>query len=141
MAWAAYTVTYRLSGLAPLPAAAMLCFWACAGFVGLALVTGTRFSQVPLPTLALQVVLQGVLSGFLAPLTYVYSVSRLGASRTAAFAALVPILAALGAWVFLGEQIGWIKGAGVIVVAIGVALASTTAPARKRVRKNSADGI
>jgi drug/metabolite transporter (DMT)-like permease len=72
------------------------------------------------------VVLQGLLSGFVATLTFVYAVGRLGASRTASFAALVPILAALGGWAVLGEPIGWVKGAGIVVVATGVALASRT---------------
>lgn len=131
MAWAAYTVAYRVSGLAPLPASAMLCFWSALGFAGLALVTGTRFAEVPAATVALQVLLQGVLSGFAATITYVFAISRLGASRTASFAALVPILAALGAWAFLGEPLGWVKGAGVAVVTVGVLLASRPARAER----------
>jgi drug/metabolite transporter (DMT)-like permease len=124
MAWAAYTVAFRMSGLSALHAAALMCFWTSAGMLVLAAVFGTRFGEVPVPTLALQVFLQGVLSGFLATFTYGFAISRLGASRTASFAALVPVLAALGGWAVLGEPLSWLKGLGIAVVAAGVVLAS-----------------
>lgn len=124
MAWASYTVAFRASGLSALHAAALLCFWSFAGMLALAALFGTRFDAVPVPTLALQFFLQGVLSGFLATFTYGFAIGRLGAARTASFAALVPILAALGGWAMLGESIPWSKGIGIVVVATGVALAS-----------------
>ena len=124
MAWAVYTVAFRVSDLSALHAAALLCFWTFLGILVLAAIFGTRFGEVPVPTLSLQVFLQGVLSGFLATFTYGFAITRLGASRTASFAALVPILAALGGWAVLGEPLSWLKGVGIVVVATGVALAS-----------------
>lgn len=138
IAWAAYTVAFRVSGLAALPASALLCAWAGLGFLLLAAVTGTHFAEVPPRVLAIQFVMQGLLSGFAATFTFVYAVSRLGPSRTAAFAALVPILAALGGWAFLGETISWVKGVGIVVVAIGVALASR-GPGAKRLGEERPD--
>ncbi|MEM6467452.1 MAG: EamA family transporter, partial [Pseudomonadota bacterium] len=70
------------------------------------------------------VLFQGVLSGFLATITFGYAVSKLGASRTAAFAALVPGLAALGGWVILGEPIPFNKALGLGAASLGVLLAS-----------------
>lgn len=122
--WAIYTVAFRRSRLAALPAAAMLAFWAALGFVVLAVLLGTHFSAVPVRTLVIQTLLQGVLSGFVATYTFFYAIERLGAGRTATFAAVVPILAALGAWAFLGEPLDAAKGVGVAVTAVGVALAS-----------------
>jgi drug/metabolite transporter (DMT)-like permease len=130
MAWAVYTVAFRLSGLRPLQGAALLCFWSAAGFLALGEAFGTRFADTAPSTVALQVVLQGLLSGFAATFTYGFAISRLGAARTASFAALVPILAALGGWAILGEPLGWVKGAGVLVVAAGVVLASRPARAQ-----------
>jgi len=71
-----------------------------------------------------QVVLQGVLSGFLATFTYLYCVRHFGAAITAAYGALVPVMATIGAWLILGEAIGLFKSIGIVVVCTGVALAS-----------------
>jgi drug/metabolite transporter (DMT)-like permease len=122
--WAAYTVRFRARGLAALPASAMMVFWAALAFGAAALVHGTNFSAVPLNTIAVQVVLQGVLSGFLATFTYLYCVRHFGAAKTAAYGALVPVMATIGAWLILGEAIGLFKSLGIVVVCTGVALAS-----------------
>jgi len=130
--WAAYTVRFRARGLAALPAAAMMVFWAALAFGAAALVHGTHFSAVPWQTIALQTMLQGVLSGFLATFTYLYCVRHFGAATTAAYGALVPVLATFGAWMFLGEAIGLFKAFGILVVCSGVALASGAIGKRTR---------
>ncbi len=124
LSWAIYTIVFRKSGLKVTEGAAMMCFWSALAFVVLALVTGTDFASIPTRTLLIQGFFQGVLSGFLATFTFFYAVARIGAARTAAFAALVPVLAALGGWVVLGEPIGGAKAVGIVIVATGVALAS-----------------
>ncbi|WP_198671133.1 DMT family transporter [Oceanibium sediminis] len=124
ISWAFYTVTFRISGLGAAHASAVLCFWSALAFAGIALVNGVDFSGIPLETLAIQVLFQGVLSGFVATYTFFYAIRHLGPSRTSAFAAMVPVLAALGGWAVLGEPIGWIKAGGILVVSAGVALAS-----------------
>lgn len=122
--WALYTVVFRRSGMTAIEAGAVMALWSTIGFVLLALATGVGFEGQPPGFLALQAVLQGVLSGFLATFTYGYALLRLGTSRTAAFAALVPPLAALGGLVFLGEPIDLWKGLGIAVATAGVLLAS-----------------
>ncbi len=131
--WAIYTVIYRRSGLSAAVGGALMCGWSALGLVGLALIYGVDFTGIPWPALGIQVLFQGILSGFVATFTFFYAVTHIGASRTAAFAALVPVLAALGGWMFLGETIGPIKGLGIVIVATGVALASGAFPLRKRV--------
>lgn len=133
LSWAIYTIAYRQSGLDAAHAGAVLCFWSGLFFVAVALVNGVSFAEVAPSTLAIQVLFQGVLSGFVATYTYFYAIKHIGASQTAAFAALVPVLAALGGWVFLGEPIGLVKGLGILVVSAGVALASGVFPRRKRI--------
>lgn len=132
MSWAAYTILYRLSGLGAGAASAVLCVGSGLVFLVAALITGTAFGSIPFQTLVIQVVFQGVLSGFIATYTFFYAVTQIGPSRSAAFAALVPVLAALGGWIFLGEPIGPVKAAGILVVALGVALASGALSRRKR---------
>ena len=122
--WAAYTVRFRARALAVVPAAAMMVFWSAVAFLVAGLVKCINFGGIPAQTLGLQILLQGVLSGFLATFTYLYCVQYFGAAKTAAYGALVPVLAALGAWVFLAEPIGAFKSLGILVVCTGVALAS-----------------
>lgn len=141
LSWAAYTVLFRRSGLSPGLGGALLCCWAFAILASIALVVGVDFSAVPPRILALQILFQGVLSGFVATYTYFYAVQHLGASRSAAFAALVPVLAALGGWLVLGETIGPVKAAGILIVSAGVALASGVFPLRKRVVQNLAHDV
>ncbi len=122
--WAIYSVVYRRSGLGALDAAALIALWSTAAFAIIIPVFGIDYGGVSWRFLAVQLVTQGLLSGVVATFTYGYAVTAIGASRTAAFAALVPPLAALGGWAFLDEPIGWVKAAGIAVVACGVLLAS-----------------
>jgi drug/metabolite transporter (DMT)-like permease len=124
LGWAGYTVIYRASGMTPVEAGAVMALWSSFGFLVWGLLSGVNFSGQDAGFLAFQVIMQGVLSGFVATFTYGYTVSTLGASRTAASAALVPVLAAIGGLVFLGEPVSAAKWAGIAVVAAGVALAS-----------------
>jgi len=130
--WACYTVAYKRSNIKPVDAAAMICFWSSLAFLLLLLVMPSRIPATPPSTLALQVVMQGVLSGFVSTMTYGYALSRIAPSKVAACAALVPVMAAVGGWVFLGEQLGPAKAFGIAVVATGVLLASGAVRARQR---------
>lgn len=130
--WAVYTVRFRASGLSALPASAMMVFWAAISFGLLGLFCGVDFGQTPPRAIIIQVILQGVFSGFLSTLAYLYCVRHFGAAKTAAFGALVPVIATLGAWVFLGESITMFKGIGILIVCTGVALASGAVGQRRR---------
>ena len=141
LSWAVYTVAFRRSGLDALSGAALLTIGAGCGFALLALVRGVDYSVLPPGALALQVVFQGLLSGFAATFTYFYAVEHIGASRSAACAALVPVLAALGGWVFLAEPIGAGKAAGIVLVAAGVVLASGALTFGQRVAKHGAHRV
>ncbi len=124
LSWAIYTLAYRRSGLGPIESAAMMCFWAGAGFVVLALFNGVDFLRHGWGVFLFHLTLQGLFSGFLATITYFFAITRLGAQPAAAFAALVPGLAAALAWPVLGEALGWVKAGGLAVVTLGVLLAS-----------------
>jgi len=128
--WACYTVAYKRSAIKPVDAAAMICFWSSLAFLAMLLVMPSNIPNTPPSTIALQVVMQGVLSGFVSTMTYGYALSRIAPSKVAACAALVPVLAALGGWVFLGEPLGMVKAIGIGIVAFGVLLASGAIRAR-----------
>lgn len=132
LSWAIYTIGFRRSGMKAIDAGAILCFWSALGLGIIALVKGVDFGGIPTRTLLIQMFFQGFLSGFVSTFTYFYAVTHLGASRTAAFAALVPIMAAFGGWVVLGEAIDPAKGIGIAVVALGVTFASGALSRRER---------
>ncbi len=138
LSWAAYTVLFRRSGLGPAAGGAVLCAGGALILGVLALGLGVDFSGVPARTLLIQVIFQGVLSGFVATFTYFYAVRHIGASRSAAFAALVPVLAALGGWIWLDEAIGPVKALGILIVSAGVVLASGALDPRAGVGQNAA---
>jgi len=70
------------------------------------------------------IILQGLLIAILAMLLYNFAIRQLGPAQTAAFGALTPILALIGGFVFLGEEITLLKSVGIFIVAVGVILAS-----------------
>jgi drug/metabolite transporter (DMT)-like permease len=122
--WAVYTVVYRQSGLTPIHALAIGLFWS--GVVGLPILlwVGVPFQGAGPQAIVVMGLLQGLLMGFLSLVLYGYAVNELGAAETGAFGALVPILALVGGAIFLDEQVDAMKVIGVVLVAIGVFMAS-----------------
>lgn len=123
ISWAAYTVRFRVSGLGTTDAAMILVTWSSIIFLIGMVVFGTNIPQTPLPTLLTQLAL-GLAAGLIANFTFLYAVRSLGAAIPAASAALVPVIAALGGWYYLAEEITSLKAIGIGVVALGVLLAS-----------------
>jgi drug/metabolite transporter (DMT)-like permease len=123
--YAGYTLGFRCSGLSPFEATGLVAFWS--------LLFVLPFGLMPMIELvraghggeiAFQALLQGVFSNLIGLATYSEGVRRLGASRSAAFTALVPVVAMAMAIPVLGE---WPNGwaiVGVIFASIGVVLAS-----------------
>lgn len=124
MAWGLYTVVFRQSGLTPLQGLCIGIFWSIVVIGPVLLWIGLPFADAGWAEISVMAVLQGLLMTVLALLLYGIAVTRLGAAETGAFGALTPILAMLGGALFLQEEIGPLKIAGVAVVAVGVILAS-----------------
>jgi drug/metabolite transporter (DMT)-like permease len=74
--------------------------------------------------IALQALIQGVLSGVVATILFAVAILRLGPSRAAAFAALLPALVAILAIPVLGEVPDTLAIVGIAATSFGVALAS-----------------
>jgi len=80
-----------------------------------------------------QVLWQGVLIGCVAVIALNHAVSRLGAERSSAFVALVPVLTAVLALVFLGEVPSPAEIAAFVAISAGVSIgAASAAPAATR---------
>lgn len=122
--WAVYTVVFRQSGLTPMHALAIGLFWSAVVGLPVLLWIGVPFEGAGPQAIVVMGLLQGLLMGVLSLLFYGYAVQVLGAAETGAFGALVPMLALTGGAVFLGEEVSALKVAGVVLVAVGVFMAS-----------------
>lgn len=123
--WAAYTIAFRRSGLNAFEGAALIAVWstlAILPFGALPLIEALQSGRGG--EIAAQALVQGVLSGIVAVVLFGVSILRLGASRAAAFAALIPALVALLAIPALGEIPAGAAVIGILGTSIGVALAS-----------------
>lgn len=85
--------------------------------------------------LAWQVLWQGVLIGCLSLIALNQAIARLGAERSSALVALVPVLTAILALAFLGEAPSAIEVAAFVAISAGVSVAAR--PARARLRREA----
>jgi drug/metabolite transporter (DMT)-like permease len=117
VAWACYTVAMRRARLDGLHAAGVAAVGALVLYMpGYLLVAGTSLAEAPWEDVALQAVVQGVLTAIVSLVFYGRAVSILGASSGAAFAALSPAMTAVMAIPILGEwptAMDWIAIAGI----------------------------
>lgn len=123
--WAVYTVALRRSGFTPFQATAFISVWSTIALL--------PFATMPLINtladgrageVAVQALVQGVLSGIVATILFAIAILELGASRAAAFAALIPVLVAALAYPLLGEIPTSLTIVGILATSLGVALAS-----------------
>jgi drug/metabolite transporter (DMT)-like permease len=119
--WACYTVAMRKARLEGLHAAAIAAVGALFLYVpGYAVFTGASLIQAPWRDVALQAIVQGVLTAILSLLLYGRAVSILGASSGAAFAALCPAMTALFAIPILGEWPTLTDWLAIVLISTGV---------------------
>ena len=123
--WSVYSVYFRQSGIDPLTGLVFGLFWGTAVVIPLLLLFGdVSFAKATTFDIYSMIILQGLLIAIFAMLFYNFSIRQLGPAQTAAFGALTPILALVGSFVFLGEPITLLKSVGIVIVAVGVILAS-----------------
>ncbi len=123
--FAIYSVIFWQSGLTPFHSLIIGLFWGTLFIVPLLLWSGNvSFSQSNPLEILLMAILQSFIIGISATFLYNFAVKQLGAAESGAFGALTPILALIGGVILLGELFKPIKVIGIILVAIGVLLAS-----------------
>jgi drug/metabolite transporter (DMT)-like permease len=119
--WACYTVAMRTARLEGLHAAAIAAVGALFTYVPLyAFATRASLIYAPWLDVALQGIVQGLLTAVISLLLYGRAVSILGASSGAAFAALCPAMTALFAIPVLGEWPMMIDWVAIILISVGV---------------------
>ena len=125
LAWAGYTVAMRRARLDGLHAAAIAAVASLAVYlpIYLALSRGSLL-QAPLADVALQAIVQGVLTAIVALMLYGRMVAILGATAGAAFVALTPATTALLGIPVLGEWPSLMDWIAIAVISVGVYLLS-----------------
>jgi len=125
LTWACYTVAMRRARLDGLHAAAISAVGSLLLYLPpYAYLAGASVLEAPLSAIALQAVVQGLLTAVISYLLYGSAVSILGASSGAAFAALCPAMTALMAVPVLGEWPSPIDWIAIVVISIGVYIVS-----------------
>ena len=123
--WSIYSVYFRKSGIDPLTGLVFGLFWGTVVVAPLLVLFGdVSFEKASAFDIFSMIFLQGLLIAIFAMLLYNFAIRQLGPAQTAAFGALTPIMALIGGFFFLGETITLIKSLGILVVALGVVLAS-----------------
>jgi len=131
LSWAIYIIAYGRSRMSPVDATAAVSFWSSlllAPFCVPHLVAGLEAGLWR--EIALQALLQGVAIGLVAILLFGASVRLLGATKSAAFGAMTPVISTALAIPVLGE---WPSSSALVaIVAITVGVICTNLPLRTR---------
>ena len=125
LAWAFYTVALRRARLDGLHAAAISAVGSMLLYLPIfCFLPDTALARAPWPDIALQAVVQGILTAIISLMFYGRAVSILGASSGAAFAALCPAMTALMAIPVLGEWPQNRDWAAIVLISAGVYIVS-----------------
>jgi drug/metabolite transporter (DMT)-like permease len=138
--WACYTVALRHAGLEGLHAAAIAAVGSLVLYVPVyAFMAGVAVFEVPVFDIALQAIVQGVLTAIVALLLYGRVVSLLGTSAGAGFVALTPALTAIIGIPILGEWPSAIDWLAIATISIGVYAVSGGPPPRLKALPSPTD--
>lgn len=133
LAWACYTVAMRRARLDGLHAAAIAAVGALLLYLPVyLLVAGVSFTKASWGDIALQAIVQGLLTAIISLVLYGRAVSILGASSGAAFAASCPAMTALMAIPILGEWPTPMDWMAIISISAGVYIVSGGPLPRRR---------
>jgi drug/metabolite transporter (DMT)-like permease len=125
LAWAGYTVAVRRARLAGLHAAAIAAVGSLMFYLPIYVsIAGTSVFRAPVVDIALQAVVQGVLTAIVALLLYGRMVSLLGATSGAAFVALTPVMTGLMGIPVLGEWPSPSDWMAILFISLGVYVVS-----------------
>jgi drug/metabolite transporter (DMT)-like permease len=119
--WACYTISMRAARLDGVHAAAIAGVGSLVLYLpAYACIAGMRVFNAPSIDIALQAIVQGVLTAIVALLLYGRMISLLGATRGAAFVALTPAMTALMGIPILGEWPSAIDWLVIAMISLGV---------------------
>lgn len=129
--WASFTISARVANLHPFVTAGFISFSSSITLLVL-IMSGTLNSSLaasplqfwPWQELIGHVFVQGIGAGLFATFTYLYSINKLGAERSAAFAATTPVVATLLAIVVFSEIPSTLTWVALSLICTGSIIAS-----------------
>lgn len=124
LGWACFTVILRYGKLEPLHAIALVGAGSLLFVPFYAVSNGAHLLEVPVTTIAFQALFQGIVITIVSLIFYARALKLLGAAGGGAFGALVPVLATLFAIPLLGEWPTQTDGYAIVLISVGVYLAS-----------------
>ena len=132
--WAVFAILAKRWAVGPVEATVMVSVLSGAALVPVVALTAGFGGILALPAgeLAVQLLVQGVLSGVVAVVAFTTAVKWLGASRAAAFPAMVPVTATLIGIPVAGEVPTALQAAGLLLVVAGLVLAVGLVTFRRR---------
>lgn len=134
--WGVYSIAFRRSGMSAWHAAAMICFWSSLLAVVIWVFNhGEGLWQAPIRDLVIQFVWQGLLAGVFGMWVYGYAMQKIGPAPAATIGALVPALAAFGAWAILGETPTAVAAVGVALTMVGVIIANWPSDGPRKIKR------
>lgn len=116
--WACYVVAFKHTGLSVAEGAAWVSGASVALIVVLKVISGSAFLSMTTEQFLFNTLSQGFLSGFVAVLLYTTAIARIGSAKAASFSVLMPAIASLFAWLWLGETPALLS---LIALALGTA--------------------
>ncbi len=124
LGWASFSVAFKRTGLTPPQAAGLVCLYSTVAVGALLVWVGSSLSEMDWQVIAFHGTAQGLLSGAVATIAYGFAIQTLGPPRAASFSALVPGLAAIIAYVWLGEIPTPLDITALALASLGVAFAN-----------------
>jgi drug/metabolite transporter (DMT)-like permease len=122
LGWAAFTLAFRRSTLTGIEATAYVALWSTPFLLIAVAIKGTHLPSLSWGVLGWLALSQAFLSGLGAAVCFAYAVRHLGAARTSSFTSLVPMGAAIGGWLALGEAMTPLSWSAVVLACFGVAV-------------------
>lgn len=83
------------------------------------------------PSIFLIILYLGVGNSVICYLLWNYSISQLGAGRTALFGNLIPLFSSIEALIILNEKVSWVHGVSALLVVMGLVLANVVRRSNK----------
>ena len=124
--WATYSVLTRKLALPAINATVALTVFAAMTFVPvyaalvLAGIVPSKLAQAPWSEIIFQGLYQGIGSVVISGITFVKMIEIFGPVRSTMITAIVPILSAISAVIFLNEPLGWNLLVGLVMVTVGI---------------------
>ena len=123
--WACFTITSRRARLDPIHSTAIIAVMSAVIYLPAYAISGvSHLAQSSWADILTQAGFQGIMVSIVSLLAYQRAIQLIGPARSSTFGALVPVTVLVSAIPSLGEIPSWTDSIGIILISLGVFLAS-----------------